>query len=201
MPVRGTLRRPGDTAVKMGSSYRDPPGLEGRLRTLWLLRHAKTADAAPGQDDHARALEPRGRDDALHVGRHLAARGVAIDAVLCSSARRARETLERVSAECGVDWLVFDERELYLAPAADLLRRLQSLPDEVHSVLLVGHNPGIAELALQLARGGPEEDRQALRRKFPTGALAELRLDAGHWRSLPRGCELASFVTPKRLRD
>lgn len=172
------------------------------MRTLWLLRHAKTAGAEPGQDDHDRALEPRGRDDAARIGRHLAARGVSIDAVLCSTARRTRETLARVAAEFDdEDWTRLEERELYLASAGEMLRRIQSVPDDVLSLLVVGHNPAIAELALQLAKGGPGDEREAMRRKFPTGALAELRLDAEHWRNLPRGCELASFVTPKHLDE
>ncbi len=171
------------------------------MKTLWLLRHAKARPPEPGRDDHARPLEARGRDDAARIGRHLAARGARPDLVLCSSAVRTRETFECVAAAFHEDWVVLDERDLYLASAGELLRRVQAVPDAVASVLLVGHNPGVAELALRLTVSGAPDALADLRRKVPTGALAELRLDAPHWRRLPRGCELASYVRPKQLRD
>jgi len=104
-----------------------------------------------------------------------------------------------VAAAQSEDWVVLEERDLYLASTGELLRRLRAVPDGVRSVLLVGHNPGVGELALRLATSGPADLRAELRRKVPTGALAELRLHEPHWRKLPRGCELVSFVTPKRL--
>jgi len=170
------------------------------VRTLWLLRHAKAA-REPGLADPDRPLEPRGRKAAQRIGRHLAECGARPDLVICSPARRTRETLECAAEAFAESWVVLEERELYLAGEGELLRRLQAVPDDVHGVLVVGHNPGIAELAQILATSGPAADLAQLRRKYPTGGLAELRLNADHWRQLPRGCELRQFVTPKGLDD
>jgi phosphohistidine phosphatase len=151
-------------------------------------------------DDFDRPLEARGRAAAALIGRHLAKRGVRPDLVLCSPSVRTRETLELVTDEVGPPPLsTLFEDSLYLAGEDELLERLDEIPDDVASVMLVGHNPGIAELALGLAKRGEPETLAALQRKFPTGALAELRLAAPRWHDLGRGCELASFETPKRL--
>ena len=91
------------------------------------------------------------------------------------------------------------EVELYLASERDLRERIQEVSGDVASLLLIGHNPGIAELALQLAARGHPEALADMRHKFPTAALAELGVRAQRWRHFARGCELASFVTPKQL--
>ena len=167
-------------------------------KTLWLLRHAK---AVPGNglDDSDRPLDERGRDAAKRMGRYLAKRGVRPELVLCSPSVRTRETLELVCAALGGALEALYEDALYLAGEDALLERLEELSDDVASVMLVGHNPGVAELALLLARRGDPDALAALSRKYPTGALAELRVGAPRWRGLGRGCELVSFVTPKRL--
>jgi phosphohistidine phosphatase len=183
--------------MKDGSSSRDRR-TRGAHKTLWLLRHAK-AVPADGLDDSDRPLDERGRRAAAHMGRHLAQRGVRPDLVLCSPSARTRETLELVGAALGRALSTRFEDALYLAGEDALLERLEGVSDDVASVMLVGHNPGIAELALQLAKRGDSEALAALHRKYPTGALAELRVGAPHWSRLGRGCELLSFVTPKRL--
>jgi phosphohistidine phosphatase len=170
------------------------------MRTLWLLRHAKSSWGQAGLADHERPLNARGRDAAARIGRHLALRGVCPDLVLCSSALRARQTLERVIGALDAEPEIRVESDLYLAGEGALLQRLGELPDGASSVLLVGHNPGIAELAAQLAVRGDADGLAALRTKYPTGALAELRPDAQRWSDLARGCELVAFVTPKQLR-
>jgi phosphohistidine phosphatase len=151
-------------------------------------------------EDFDRPLEVRGRAAAALIGRHLAKCEVRPDLVLCSPSVRTRETLELVADELGPPPLsTLFEDALYLSGEDDLLERLEEVPDDVASVLLVGHNPGIAELALRLAKRSEPEALATLQRKFPTGALAELRLAAPRWPDLGRGCELASFKTPKRL--
>ena len=167
-------------------------------KTLWLLRHAK-AVPGDGLEDSDRPLDARGRDAAKRMGRYLAKREVCPDLVLCSPSVRTRETLELVSDALGRAPEVEYEHGLYLAGEDELVERLEEVSDDVASVMLVGHNPGIAELALDLARRGDPETLAALRRKYPTGALAELRLGGSRWRALGRGCELITFVTPKRL--
>lgn len=169
------------------------------VKTLWLLRHAKASAGGAGLADRDRPLTARGRDAAKRIGRHLAERGVRPDLVLCSPSVRTRETLELVAKPLAIELPVDFDSDLYLASEGDLQARIERVPDDAASVLLVGHNPGVAELALRLAVRGDPGALAGLRRKFPTGALAELRIHSQRWRSFARGCELVSFVTPKEL--
>jgi phosphohistidine phosphatase len=163
------------------------------LKRLFLLRHAKSSWEDQDLPDHDRPLAPRGRKAAKRMAKHLRDEGISPSLVLCSSARRTRETLERV--EPGGD--VHVERELYGASASELLDRLRRVPDETQSVMLIGHNPAVQELALELAADG---DRLAdVERKFPTCALATLSL-RGTWGELEASAaELVAFVRPKDL--
>jgi phosphohistidine phosphatase len=167
------------------------------MRTLYLLRHAKSSWDDPGLRDHDRPLAPRGRRAAETIARHLGEEGIAPELVLCSSSRRTRETLDRIAEALGDGVDVEIERELYAASAQELLQRLHAVHDGVGSVMLIGHNPGIEHLALTLAPKG--EGVAEMRRKYPTGALATLDFE-GSWRELaPGSAELAAFVKPKRL--
>ncbi len=169
------------------------------MKTLWLLRHAKASVGGDGLADRDRPLSGRGRAAAAAIGRHLGESGAHPELVLCSSALRTRETCELAAKAIGGAWPVEYESELYLASALDLRERIARVSDGVGTLLVVGHNPGIAELALELARRGDPGALAALRHKVPTGALAELRVHAPGWRRFARACELASFVTPKQL--
>jgi phosphohistidine phosphatase len=135
------------------------------------------------------------------MGRHLARRGVRPEVVLCSPSVRTRETLELVAKPLGAELEVEFDGELYLASERELQARIEQVPAGAESVLLVGHNPGVGELAAQLAGRGDREAIDALHDKFPTGALAEFRIDSPRWSQFARECELVSFVTPKTLRD
>ena len=135
------------------------------------------------------------------MGRHLAGGGVRPDVVLCSPALRTRETLELVAKPLRAELAVEFDGELYLATERDLQARIEQVPDGAASVMLVGHNPGVGELAAQLAARGDPAAIDALHEKFPTGALAEFRIHSQRWRQFARGCELVSFVTPKTLPD
>lgn len=128
---------------------------------------------------------------------HLQAERVRPALVLCSSAARTRETLERIAPALGARTTIAIERELYGASADRLVERLREVPDGTASAMVIGHNPGLHDLALLLAsRGG------ALRRvyeKFPTGALATLELGSD-WSELTAGqAELVAFVSPREL--
>jgi len=170
------------------------------VKTLWLLRHAKASAGGDGLADRDRPLSARGRDAAARIGRHLAERDVRPELVLCSPALRTRETIELVAKGLGAELPVDYEDDLYLASERDLRRRIEQVPGDVASVLLVGHNPGIAELAQQLAARGQPDALAELRAKFPTGALAELRIHSQRWSHFARsGCELVAFVKPKQL--
>jgi phosphohistidine phosphatase len=149
------------------------------MRRLYLLRHAKSSWEDAGLADHDRPLAPRGRRAAKAIGRYLRDSGIEPQLVLCSSARRAQETLERAGLAGRV------EPELYGASADALLARLRHISPEVRSVMLIGHNPGVQQLALLLARPGPKLDELAV--KFPPPRWRRSRSPAGRrWARAPR---------------
>jgi phosphohistidine phosphatase len=167
------------------------------VKQLFLLRHAKSSWENPDLADHDRPLAPRGRRAAKLIADHLRRERVAPTFVLCSSARRTRETLERIAPALGAGVSVQIERELYAASEQRLLERVRAVEDDIESLLMIGHNPGLEQLALRLAGSGQKV--AALARKYPTGALATLEF-SGRWRELDVGiAELTSFVTPKQL--
>jgi phosphohistidine phosphatase len=170
-----------------------------RPRALYLLRHAKSSWDDSDLDDHDRPLAPRGARAAAKMARHLRSEGIQPALVLCSSARRARETLDLISPALG-DAAVWMEPELYGADAGDLLRRLRRLPSAVPSAMLIGHAPGLQVLALRLAGGGDVAALARLRAKMPTAALATLVLPPTDWARLdPGSAKLAGFVVPRDL--
>jgi phosphohistidine phosphatase len=167
------------------------------VKHLYLLRHAKSSWDDPSIEDHYRPLAPRGRRASELIAEHLRRERIEPSLVLCSSALRTRQTLERVLPGLDPD-RVRVEHDLYGASAAQLLARLREVPSDVASVMLVGHQPAIQELALGLAEGGPQLDR--VREKFPTAAMATLEL-AGDWGGLDAGVgELVAYVRPKELK-
>lgn len=166
-------------------------------KRLHLLRHAKSSWKQPELADHDRPLAGRGRRAADRMGEHLRENAIAPDLVLCSTARRARETWERIEPTLAGTPVRY-EPELYGASAMTLLERVRGVPDDVASVLLVGHNPAIELLASDLACPSPLLDD--LHAKFPTGALATLAARTESWRGLGHDCaELVAFVRPRDL--
>ena len=166
------------------------------VKRLLLLRHAKSSWDDPALPDHERPLAARGHRAADRMAEHLRSSAPEADLVLCSSALRTRETLQRMASAFG-DPEVVVEDGLYGASDQELLDRLHGVPDRFETVALLGHNPGIWELATTVAASGDDLDR--MRSKFPTGALAVLEFD-GRWTDLaPGDARLASFVTPKDL--
>ena len=167
------------------------------VRTLDLLRHAKSSWDDPGLPDHDRPLAPRGRRATQLLAEHLRREGIGPELVLCSTARRARETFEGIAPALGDDVEVRFEAELCGASGDELLARLRTIPEAIESALLIGHNPSIQTLALRLAGSGDELER--VRSKYPTGALATLTFPGG-WDELePGAAELVGFVRPKDL--
>ena len=151
------------------------------MSRLYLLRHAKSSWDDPALADHDRPLAPRGRKAAKAIGAYLHEHDIEPELVLCSSAARTRQTLERVGLTGQI------EDTLYGAGASALLARLHEVPDDVASVMLIGHNPGMQQLAFDLA---------GLDDKFPTAALATLECDG--WSDLERA-ELVDYVKPRDL--
>ncbi|MQA73568.1 MAG: phosphohistidine phosphatase SixA [Solirubrobacterales bacterium] len=167
--------------------------------TLYLLRHAKSSWDDPELSDRARPLAKRGRRAVALLGEHLRETAVAPDLVLCSSAVRAVETLEGVRDGLPPGVAVEIEDDLYSADAAALLERLRALREAVGSVMLVGHNPELEELAGELAGGGDPDARARVAAKYPTGGLATLAFE-GTWRRLDRhDATLEAFAVPREL--
>ena len=168
------------------------------MRRVYLLRHAKSSWKDRSLADRDRPLAGRGKRAAKAVAGHIEAEGIRPDLVLCSPARRSRETLERVEAAFGDRVKARFEEALYGASEAELLARLRALPPELDSVMIVGHNPGLEDLALALAAEGAERAR--MEEKYPTAALATIDLSAHDWSAIERGSgALVAYVRPRDL--
>ena len=166
------------------------------MKRLLLLRHAKSSWDDPSLPDRDRPLAPRGHEAAERMAAHLRSNAPAVDLVLCSPALRTTETLEHLGRAFG-DAKMEVEDDLYGAGEEELQDRLREVPEDVDAVALIGHNPGIQDLATRLAGSGKDLDR--MRTKYPTGALAILEFD-GPWEGLAEGGgRLVAFVTPRDL--
>lgn len=164
-----------------------------------LLRHAKSSWETPGLSDHERPLNARGQRDTGRLLRYLQTRPIAVDLVLCSSSVRTVSTLAGIRPGLPDDVEVVVDDRLYGAGADELAAGLAALDEQVSGVLVIGHNPGIGQLAHELAGGGTDQAYARLAWRFPTGALARLTLDAP-WSALDTGgCRLTEVVVPREL--
>ena len=174
------------------------------MLTLLLLRHAKSSWDNPGLSDYDRPLAKRGQKAAPRMGAEIAALKLRPELVLCSGAQRTRETLALVLDQLDhpLPKVVYDDA-IYMAPPPGLVGILHKLPDGAgtpKTVMIVGHNPGLEELAEELVAGGDEDAREVMAKKFPTGALAVITFDARSWSAVaPGGGSLVRFVTPASL--
>lgn len=170
------------------------------MRTLFLLRHAKSSWGDPELADHDRPLNGRGRRACEAVGAWLSRQPHTPTHLLCSTARRARDTAARVAAQLEPKPSLELAGDLYLASALEMLVRVQALPDACERAMLVAHEPGIRDLALCLVGGGDATGRARLRAKFPTGAVAVIGFPARSWQEVrPDLGRLHEFVTPREL--
>jgi phosphohistidine phosphatase len=170
------------------------------MNMLHLLRHAKSS-AKEEVEDHERPLSRRGRKTARRVGKQLSAKLGAIDLVLCSSARRTRETLDLVLDEVSPRPRCLIEDELYLASREKLTARLGRLDTGDVNVLLIGHNPGLHELAVALADENSPAFRALASGKFPTAAYVSFEVPED-WSLLGSSRhELIGYATPESLAD
>lgn len=170
------------------------------MRQLLLLRHAKSAWDDPDLADHARPLNGRGRLAARLMAAEMTRLGLLPDVVLVSSARRTRQTLDALAPLEGSP-IVQVMDELYLAPWENLLGVLHRVPETVRSVLLIGHNPGLHDLALNLlaTHAEPTPALFRLREGYPTGALCEFAIGAP-WQGLTDGGgRMVQFIAPRDL--
>lgn len=170
------------------------------MKTLLLLRHAKSSWNDSSREDHDRPLNERGRLSAPVAGQYLLDRGLLPDLILSSTALRARETVERAVRLWPRAVETHYEKGLYLAPPHKILQRIHKTPDGVTRLLMVGHNPGYEALACELAGHGDPDAIERIHEKFPTAGLAVIGFDVVHWRDLRRGeGNLLAFVAPRDL--
>jgi phosphohistidine phosphatase len=168
------------------------------MRTLYLLRHVKSDWSDPALADDERPLAPRGRRAGKRLAGHFRTLGIEPELVLCSPAERTRQTLELIRPALGKKPTVTFDDTLYGATGDVLIARLSAVAGRVKSLLVIGHNPGLHELALRLAADG--EGRERLQEKFPTGALATLAIRGPSWAGLERGgADLTALVFPRDL--
>jgi len=174
------------------------------VRTVYLWRHAKSDWAEAGLKDHERPLSERGKKAAPLMAAYLKAKKYRPDLILCSTARRTVETYDALNEVLAGSLTVRFEDGIYLAEPRHLMDRLRWLEDAVKSVMIIGHNPGVAQLASQLAHaaknGEEEKTHKRMREKFSTGALAVIKLPIKAWADLKDGQgRLADFMRPKDL--
>jgi phosphohistidine phosphatase len=170
------------------------------MRRLLLLRHAKAGRAPPGGRDHDRVLTERGRGDAAKLGVFLARHGFVPDRTIVSTSARTRETWALLaSAFVRTPAVEFDDR-LYDATPQTLLQTIKGAGLATATLLVIGHNPGLQELAATLVATGDIDARERLGEDFPTAALAAISFADDDWSAVhPHGGRLEHFITPEWL--
>jgi phosphohistidine phosphatase len=169
------------------------------MRRLMLLRHAKTERAQPGEPDRERRLTKRGRADAPVTGAYMARHGLVPDLAMISPAARAQETWKLVAACFAPAPAAVSEERIYNASAGALMALIAEIR-RPHSLLLVGHNPGIHDLAIQLIAAGDAQARERVTEKLPTAGLVVIDLAFDDWSRLRAGGgRLERFVSPRLI--
>ena len=167
------------------------------MKTLALMRHAKSAWDNADLPDIDRPLSPRGQKAAPLMGERLKKAGYHPDVVLCSTAKRVLETLDLIAPSLPKKAKVQHLKELYMAVPREMLNVIAKTPDSAETVLLIGHNPGIGSLAGWLAGEGDSELLSKIRRKFPTAAAAVVTFDVARWSEVTgEGGVLTAFLRP-----
>ena len=168
------------------------------MKTLTLLRHAKSTWDDPVARDFDRPLNRRGRKAARRIGEEMRALGLSFDAVIASPAVRVKETLAEVEHGYGGSLGAVFEQAVYLASPETLLDLVRAADEGAARLLLVGHNPGLESLAIDLAGGGSLRAEIAV--KYPTATLAEIALPAERWAEVAPGTgRIARFIRPRDL--
>jgi len=171
------------------------------MKTLTVLRHAKSSWDDAVSRDFDRPLNARGQRAAVTVGRHMRSEGLSFDHVVASPAVRIAETVEQVETGYGSALAPAWDRRIYLASASTLMDVVHELPAGADSALLIGHNPGLEDLVLMLVpdRAG-DALRDSVEEKFPTAALAVITFETGDWGAIRSGSgTLVRFVRPRDL--
>jgi phosphohistidine phosphatase len=171
------------------------------MRTLMLLRHAKSSWDQPGLADADRPLDPRGQAAAPLMAHHIKARKWRPDLVLCSHAERVRETWQLMAPILGRSIECRTLRTIYLGAPSRLMEAVRRASDEVETLMLIGHNPGLGRLAVNLCGTGPKKALARMQAKFPTATLAVIDFKIDRWGEIAPGSgRLEAFVRPKDLK-
>ena len=169
------------------------------MRTLYVLRHAKSDWGDASLRDFDRPLNGRGWKAAKAMGQEMRERDLTPDLVLLSPSARTTETLARVEEGFGATFEKFEEKAIYLAETETLVELIRNAPAKAKRLMIVGHNPRMHELVLVLANG-PQDLRAEAATKFPTAALAEISFDVSEWSDVAPGSGfIRSFVKPREL--
>lgn len=170
------------------------------MRRLLLLRHAKSSWSQPGASDHERPLNRRGQEAAPRIGAYLGRHKLVPEVVLCSTAKRTRETWDLVAAGMRAAPAATYVERLYDAGLRTLVDIFRQADPAAKSVLVIGHNPGLHEVATDLIAAGDLDDRERLREKLPTGGLVVIDFAITEWSKLhTRSGRLERFVVPRML--
>lgn len=173
------------------------------MKQLFLLRHAKSDWSDPFLSDHDRPLNKRGRTAAANIGSYFKQKSLCPELVLCSTAQRTQETLNRLQKHAGANFNVSYESSLYGADAGQTLSLIQQQPDNLSSLMIIGHNPAIEDLAIALIGHDDSNQLHLIHEKVPTGALIQLGFEVDQFAhvSLKSG-HLQAFIRPKHeLKD
>jgi phosphohistidine phosphatase len=183
-----------------GRSSLDQCAENRTMRRLMLMRHAKSGWDQPELDDLDRPLAPRGRDTAPLIARYIKNSKWRPDLVLCSPAARVRETWQLMSPVLGPTVDCRTLRTIYPGAPSRLLEILRRAADDLETLMLIGHNPGLGRLAADLCGSGPKKPLERMRSKFPTAALAVIDFDVERWDQVAPGAgRLRAFVRPKDM--
>ncbi|HEY6862210.1 MAG TPA: histidine phosphatase family protein [Pseudolabrys sp.] len=170
------------------------------MRRLLLFRHAKAERSEPGMQDRDRRLIERGCKEAAKVGAYMASHALIPDRVMTSPSARTQETWKFAATAFRRPPVATSVERLYNATAHDIFSVVKETGATTHTLLIIGHNPGLHELALMLIASGDIEAREQLREKLPTSGLAIIDFALDDWSKLHPQCgRLGRFVTPRSL--
>jgi len=170
------------------------------MRRLLLLRHSKAERSEPGTKDISRVLIDRGRKDAARIGAYMAAHALVPDRVILSPAARTQETWKYAATAFRPAPAAMSSERIYDATPHCILSVIKDTPPSAHTLLVVGHNPGLHDLALMLVAAGDIDARELLREKLPTSGLVIIDFAFDNWSKLhPQSGRLERFVSPKSL--
>lgn len=170
------------------------------MKTLSLLRHAKSSWDDPVERDFDRPLNGRGHRAARRMGEWLRAEGLQFDRIIASPALRIRQTIEGVETGLGQRLPIEQDKRIYMASAATLFDLVRECPDMVTDLLVIGHNPGLEDLLLIATEGDTSPLRREAELKYPTATFASIAIDVDQWADLQEGgAKLVRFIRPRDL--